>query len=186
MLDPHGRLRPIGCVVIPSFGHEKRRGRVLPGLSNIALAAMTEMYPDIPKIAQFEVDDALRAMGQKAECRIGEPGAFCNTRQVMVAAATFMQHENLLTGGAVPLLLAKGHHAPRSDATLQALLPNDVEVAVPSGLQTIPWPGIRSSQPWTWNPASWGPRELIAISHFDGQGWLDLTHAAPLQVAETV
>jgi hypothetical protein len=186
LLDADGRSRTIGCVVVPSFGHEKKGGRVLPGLSNIVLAAMTEMYPGIPVIAQFEVDDGLRAMGQKAACRIGEPGVFCNTRKFMAAAVAFMQRENLLAGDAVPLLLAKDHHAPRSDAALQVLLPADVEVGVPEGLHAIPWPGIRSSQVWTWSPASWGPRELCAIGHFDEQGWLDLTHAAPVRAAESV
>jgi hypothetical protein len=180
MSDSDGRPRQIGCIIAPGFGHEKKRGRVLPGPSNIALADLIEQYPGIPVAAQFEVDDALQARGRGAEYRIGEPGIFCNTRKVMERAVNFMLRECLLDGGKAPLLLGHGHHVPRADAALQALLPDGVEVAVPDGLQAVPWSGLRSSQVWTWGPVPWATRELISIEHFDRQGWLDPTYAAGL------
>jgi hypothetical protein len=172
----HGNHQKPGCAFVPSFGQIVRGGRVLPGKSNQTIAKiLVERFPGIPVIGSFQIDDALRGLGRKAELSLGKPGQFYETRKVALATARFIKATNLLADGGV-LVIAHQHHIPRADASIQAELPDNVETIVPEGIQ-VPW-DAESSQLWTRGPLFWSLREPVAIARYAMYGWLNLNYAA--------
>ncbi len=173
---PHSSPERISCVVVPSFGQRVQGGRVLPGKSNQAIARiLRERFPGIPVIGSFQIDDALKEIGHKAELRLGEPGEFFETYKVVKGAARFIMATKLLQDGSVAVI-GDQYHLPRSDAAMQATLPADEETFVPPDID-IPW-DKESSQLWTRSPFWWKAREPVAIARYAMYGWLDLTHAS--------
>ncbi|HUS26299.1 MAG TPA: hypothetical protein VMY99_03060 [Nevskiaceae bacterium] len=175
----HGSKESVGCVVVPAFGQRQEGDRKVPGESNQALARLTrQLFPGVPVIAQWEVDDALREQndGAGAPYRIEEhakPGAYLDTREVVRQAA-----EMITTGGLDGHVgvLAHPHHMPRADASMGAVLFDGRSTVAVPGVE-VPW-DEQSSQRQTRSPKDWGTREAVAIGMYAARGWIDLSHAA--------
>jgi hypothetical protein len=134
------------------------------------------MYPGVPTIGQYEVDQAsAKLFGERLVHSIGQPYVFMHTQEALRQAVEYIQQAKLLQEGAVAIV-AHPHHVPRADATLQALLPFHEETVVPGGIEPV-WDSC-SADLWTRRPAEWPLRDELAIGRFAMHGWLDLRYAA--------
>src|SRR5437868_9175076 len=107
---PEGRVSSADCLIGFSFGYELKNNKLIPGTSNEQLAEFTKKYPELPKILQFEIADALKT--EQAVHRIDanhEAGEYLDTYGVALQAKQIMVKNNYKTA----LLIAHSYHIPR-------------------------------------------------------------------------
>ena len=165
----HGDPSSAKCVIALSFGYRRSEsGQITPGMANEYLAQFLEAnFRDKVIIAQFEIDDALKAGHDfAAEYRIEAPGrnGYLDTHEVAVQAWKIMADNGL---GDAAIVLAHSHHLPRADRVLRAV---GIETATPGGVHAI-W-DRESAQSWTTGSVRWAVRELLVIGVYAFRGWL--------------
>lgn len=163
----HGSISGSDCVVAFAFGYRKVGNAIVPGLSNQQMANyLNERYFRLPKIAQFEVADALSNTSQSVY-RIEQhrqPGLYLETREVAEQAKQIMD----LHGWKKAVIVAHPYHMPRADAVCQKL---GIQTVAPSGLGVIGF-DPDAAQEWTRDAASYSAHEVIAIDQHAGLGWI--------------
>jgi hypothetical protein len=163
--EHHGAPAAADCVIGFAFGF-RRRGTVLPGLSNEDLAHfIADNFPSLPKIIQFEIADAAPALEQVFRIeKHRQEAKYLDTREVALQAFELMKRH----GWEQAVIVAHPGHMPRADAVCQKI---GIATIAPVGLEVVRF-DPHSEQAWTRDSRSWAAHEDIAIPDSYKRGWL--------------
>lgn len=155
--NPRRDLEDADCVIGQSFGASDDG----PGKVNIALARyiVDNLDPDLPKILQIEIAEAMPDINEVDFIIEGEPssaiGSELDSWQVLNATSEYMKEEGLNN----PILVAQAYHVGR--VSMQAATMG-MDVIVPEGLPRQFDPD--SNQFWTRSRSAWVARELPGLA----------------------
>lgn len=172
-----GKLSDADCVVGFAFGYRGKSKTRTPGLSNQDLAnVIMNRFPDLPKILQLEIADAIKEAGgagtkdilviSKRRSRDHAMAAHeLDTQEVAQQAKELMDSH----GWKKAVLVAHPNHMPRvqevcSKVGIDWVATDDLKGAV----EFDPL----SSQKWTRSIDKWRGYEPIALMYYRAKGWV--------------
>jgi len=164
--EVHGDSNDAQCVIAFSFGYGNDAGKNVPGVSNLDMAEfIKDNYPNLPKIMQFEIADALEQTGEVLRIeKHREAGIYLNSLEVARQAKEIMDKKKWESA----IIIAHPNHVPRVDAICKKI---GIKTITPKGLNSIRF-DPESEQEWTRSKELWIEKEIKSINWHAENGWI--------------